>query len=562
MSLFRSTHRAALIALIWLLPITAQAKLVAMVVGNEAYGREGGFQTLSNPIEDARDMAQLLKELGFTVTHTTLDADIDAFERDVNQFANRIGQGDTVVYYYSGHGVSSKGVNYLIPVPGRRGRGRIQDAADLKRSAIDASWILDKIALRKPATTIMILDACRDEMKLQETKGFGSESKGFSEMKATGSLIAYASSPGQSALGSSDYRNSVFTHFFLQQARMPENRGLHIDLLLNKVTTAVYSATGQRQEPWKSGNLRGEYCIGGCNQLASFASYGPVSALDKRITYRIDGVEFNMVHIPAGSFKMGSEDEQADSDEQPVHPVSLKSFYMMETEVTRGLFKAFVNDSHYRTDAEKDADKGCYAFLFDDNKWGWRAGSSWQSPGFEQTDQHPVVCISYNDAQAFVTWISKRLNLAFRLPSEAEWEYAATVGKAGRYFWGDDANTLCEYGNGTDQSKSPSGGGWKTKAECNDGYWFTAPVAHYKKNPNGLYDMAGNVLEWTQDCWNDSYSGAPNDGSAWKSGDCTRRVLRGGSWLDVPSNLRSAVRFRFNFSNRYFSLGFRLVQAP
>lgn len=562
MPLFQLIPKAAFIALIWLLPITAQAKLVAMVVGNEAYGREGGFQTLSNPKEDARDMAKLLKELGFTVTHTTLDADIDVFERDVNQFANRIGQGDTVVYYYSGHGVSSRGVNYLIPVPGRRGRGRIQDAADLRRSAIDASWILDKIALRKPATTIMILDACRDEMKLQETKGFGLESKGFSEMKATGSLIAYASSPGQSALGSSDYRNSVFTHFFLQEVRKPVNQGEHIDIVLNRVAAAVYRTTGQIQAPWKSGNLMGEYCIGGCNQQASLASSGPVSALDKRITYRIDGVEFNVVHIPAGSFQMGSKDEQADSDEQPVHPVSLKSFYMMETEVTRGLFKAFVNDSHYRTDAEKDADKGCRAWSVDDNKWDWRAGSSWQSPGFEQTDQHPVVCISYNDAQAFVTWISKRLNLAFRLPSESEWEYAATAGKPGRYFWGDDANKLCEYGNGADQSKSPGGTVWATRAECNDGYWFTAPVAHYKKNSNDLYDMTGNVWEWTQDCWNDSYSGAPDDGSAWKSGDCTRRVLRGGSWNYRPSYLRSANRDWNDTSNRYYYFGFRLVQAP
>lgn len=261
---FFNQHSVALIALIWLLPITAQAKLVAMVVGNEAYGRGGSFQTLSNPIEDAKDMAKLLKEWGFTVTHTTLDADIKTFERDVNQFVERIRKDDTVVYYYSGHGVSSQGANYLIPVPDSRGRGRIQDAADLKYDAINVSQILDKIAQRKPAATIMILDSCRDEMKLQETKGFGSESKGFLSMKATGSLIAYASSPGQSALGGSHYRNSVFTHFFLQQARSPANQGLDIEKLLKKVTVAVYTATDQRQEPWRSTNLRGEYCIGGC----------------------------------------------------------------------------------------------------------------------------------------------------------------------------------------------------------------------------------------------------------------------------------------------------------
>ena len=269
-----------------------------------------------------------------------------------------------------------------------------------------------------------------------------------------------------------------------------------------------------------------------------------------------------MVVVPGGSFEMGSPggEEGRDADEGPLHTVRVQAFALGKTELTVGEFRAFVNDTGYRTDAEKNTGaQGCYSWDQSDGKYEWRAGRYWDSPGFDQSSRQPVVCVSWNDAKAYVDWLERKTGKAYRLPSEAEWEYAARAGTATARYWGDDPNRACSYANVADQTKGPGGHGFGTKHECSDGYWFTAPVSSFRPNAFGLYDMIGNAWEWVEDCYHDSYSGAPTDGSAWTGGSCDKRVLRGASWNYGPRGARSAGRRRNAPSFRYGHYGFRVV---
>ena len=172
-----------------------------------------------------------------------------------------------------------------------------------------------------------------------------------------------------------------------------------------------------------------------------------------------------------------------------------------------------------------------------------------------------MVCVSWNDARAYVGWLNGQTGGGWRLPSEAEWEYAARAGGETLYHFGDDASRLCEHGNVADTTELPNGGVWTPKVECSDGAAYPTRVGSYRPNALGLHDVHGNVAEWTQDCWNGSYAGAPTDGSAWESGDCSARVLRGGSWDDIPSVLRAAIRNRNSTGNRFYLSGFRVART-
>ena len=231
-----------------------------------------------------------------------------------------------------------------------------------------------------------------------------------------------------------------------------------------------------------------------------------------------------MVYIPAGSFRMGDIQGGGDDYEKPVHRVSVQAFLMSATEVTFAQWDACV--------AAGGCDDSDPRSAGGDNGWG--RGS------------RPVIEVSWEDAQQYVKWISAKTGEQYRLPTEAEWEYAARAGSESKYSWGNSIG--------------------KNKANC-DGcgsrwdYSQTAPVASFTANAFSLYDMHGNVWEWTQNCWNVSYRGAPSDGSAWLSGRCGSRVLRGGSWNNNPFNLRSAYRTRYTTGGRSFNVGFRLSRT-
>ena len=241
-----------------------------------------------------------------------------------------------------------------------------------------------------------------------------------------------------------------------------------------------------------------------------------------------------MVVIPPGRFRMGDLSGGSSDDEKPVHAVNIGyRFAVGKFEVTRGEFAAFVKDTGYR------AGGGCWYYT--GSNWVESGSKSWRSPGFSQSDRDPVVCVSWDDAKAYLRWIGRKAGVAYRLLSEAEWEYAAR------------ARTRTAYNTGSSISKG------QAKYGSKDG---TVRVGSYSPNAFGLYDVHGNVWEWTEDCWHNSYHGAPGDGGAWTTGgECGERVLRGGSWYIIPTVLRSANRFRYSSAGRLYSLGFRVART-
>ena len=266
-----------------------------------------------------------------------------------------------------------------------------------------------------------------------------------------------------------------------------------------------------------------------------------------------------MVSIPGGTFRMGDLSGEGDDDEKPVHSVTVPAFRMGKHEVTVGQFRRFVEATGYRTDAERNAggNAGCLVYIYTGDSWKWTSGRSWRNPGFSVGDDHPAVCVNWNDAEAFIAWLAAQTGKAFRLPTEAEWEYVARAGSTTKYHFGNSESQLCRYGNHADSSTDFS----VRNKSCSDGVGIrTATVGRYQPNSYGLYDLHGNVWEWVADCWNDSYAGAPSDGRAWTLGDCGRRVFRGGSWYNRPRALRSANRLKFPRSYRSDGIGFRLAQ--
>ena len=265
-----------------------------------------------------------------------------------------------------------------------------------------------------------------------------------------------------------------------------------------------------------------------------------------------------MVVIPAGRYRMGSPstEKDRDSDEGPVHDVTIwEPLAVGIHEVTKEEFRQFVKETRH------SAGKDCYTY--ESGKWKKHSGRSWKKPGFSQGKRHPVVCVSWDDAKAYVGWLSKKTGEAYRLLSESEWEYAARGGTRTARHWGDDEASQCRYANGGDKKLKKRYSKWHwVIASCDDRRAHTSPVGRYQPNGFGLHDMSGNVWEWVQDCLHSSYHGAPTDGSAWtRGGDCSKRVLRGGSWFNEPRNLRSASRVGDPSGLRSVISGFRVART-
>lgn len=275
-----------------------------------------------------------------------------------------------------------------------------------------------------------------------------------------------------------------------------------------------------------------------------------------------------MVILPPGRFRQGSPNRERGraANEGPIREVSIGKVALGQREVTRGEFRQFVNATGYRTEAERGVPsgwspthKGCMAYLYGPY-FDQLPDKDWRDPGFSQDDDHPVVCVSWNDAQAYVEWLRQETGNAYRLPSESEQEYAIRAGTTSPWPWGKSGHDGCQmvnYGDASLHARFPQD--WYPTERCQDGHTFTAPAGTFAANVFGLHEISGNVREFSQDCWNDSYAGAPTDGSAWQSGDCYFRVARGGSWYTPAPGLRSALRNRVTLPERDMFHGFRLA---
>jgi len=257
--------------------------------------------------------------------------------------------------------------------------------------------------------------------------------------------------------------------------------------------------------------------------------------------------------IPKGEFLMGKNrsDPSGEPDEAPVHKVVIsQSLAVGKYEITRGQFSDFVKETGYRVQSD-----GCHT-----KRGGWfhkDAKVSWENPGFAQIETHPVVCISWEDTQAYLGWLSKTTGKLYRLPSEAEWEYFSNGPEINANSFKGDAP--CKLFNIADASTRHEVSGIQYLA-CNDGYATTAPVGSFPANKFGLFDTLGNAWEWVADCWNENYVGAPSDGSSWSKGTCDTRVFRGGGWNTSPKIINYAYRDRGDKIERYDDVGFRVVR--
>jgi formylglycine-generating enzyme required for sulfatase activity len=233
-----------------------------------------------------------------------------------------------------------------------------------------------------------------------------------------------------------------------------------------------------------------------------------------------------MVALPGDTFRMG-DDASDQSDAKPARDVRLSGFAAGRFEVTRGDYAAFVSATG-RADPQVTGNTYC----------------TWRSPGFTQTDRDPVICVNTSDAEAYAAWLSQRTGKTYRLLSEAQWEYAARGGASSRWSFGDDESQLGAHAWFTSNSNGR-----------------TQPVGGKRANPFGLYDVHGNVWEWTRDCYQNTYRGLGSTDPVNESGACSSRVLRGGSWDSIPRLLRSANRYGNDPTDRDYDIGFRLART-
>jgi formylglycine-generating enzyme required for sulfatase activity len=278
-----------------------------------------------------------------------------------------------------------------------------------------------------------------------------------------------------------------------------------------------------------------------------------------------------LVRIPAGTFLMGTpavENKREGMKKEwaawstPQRRMTIPNpFLLGKTLVTRGQFARFVAEKGYKTEPK--------ARTFEPDAYGkWRhelgENRDWQNPGFEQTDDHPVVCVNHDDAVAYIEWLRDTTKKDYRLPSEAEWEYAARAGTTTARFWGDDRVQAVRYAKVADAAlMRVMGRDFNPEQffEGDSGYPFTAPVGGFLPNPFGLYDMLGNVWEWMADYWTDKLPGLLQDGRPNTTGDSELRALRGGAWSDDPWVVHAGHRSGSGTGNRNIHTGFRVART-
>jgi formylglycine-generating enzyme required for sulfatase activity len=605
------------IAVTWLALLCALApahaeKRVALVIGNERYANLSANEQLQKAVNDARAVGGALKRIGFDVISGE-NLGRQALLARLDEAAQRLTQGDMVFFFFSGHGITVDGFNYILPadVPAVRS-GQI---VSLTGAAIKEEDITAALLRAGARVAVVVLDACRNNpFTVSGTKGVGGERGLAPHEPPSGVFTLYAASRGEAALdqlydGDQD-PNSVFTRAVLPALVRPELDLPGLALEVRKEVTRLARSVNHAQRPAYYDETSGDRIFlaaarpsglppasttpASSQQVAVVAPpvtpampaadpcRGPVTASvgsrcaaplmaaqerglkPKEIFRECDSCP-EMVVVPAGSFTMGSPADEKDREpsEGPQHVVTIgRSFAMGKLHVTVEQFTAFVRETGY------EASSTCG--IFEDGEWREGTGHTWRNPGFAQEGLHPVVCVTLDDANAYVDWLAKKTGKFYRLPSEGEWEYAArgrtSPGAYPRFWFGDDPKDLCQYGNSADQKArdNVTGAARWTIAPCNDGHAYTSPAGHFVPNAFGLYDMFGNAWQLTADCPHDNYNGAPADGTAWTTG-CRNYyghlgVVRGGSWNYGPWSLRAASRQMYG-GYAFIGVGFRVART-
>ncbi|MBY0459660.1 MAG: formylglycine-generating enzyme family protein, partial [Gemmataceae bacterium] len=479
---------------------------------------------------------------------------------------------DTVLLGFSGHGHQLS-----VEVPGPDGKKESKevpffcpvDAVPTKDGAntlISISAVIKTLDDKGGGHNLLLVDACRDLVDPNKGKRGGIDSSRVENL-GEGTAVFLACASRQKARETDQMfadaerkegkGHGVFFHFVIEGLKgdaKNESGDVTWERLVPYVKGKVKAefpkwfdglTDDERQRPQSLGNLTDDPVL--------------VAAAGDGKTHVSKATGMKFVRIKAGTFQMGSPKEEKDrSDDEAQHEVTLtKDYFLGVYEVTRGQFKAFVDDTGYKTEGEADGTGG-YGWDAAKKDWVKDAKYTWRNPGFAQTDEHPVVLVSWNDAVKFCEWLSKKDGRAYQLPSEAQWEFACRAGAKTRFHFGDDDEDLAKYGNVADKDfRAATGKDWGIKGS--DGYGFTAPVGKFKPNVFGLYDMHGNAWEWCRDYYGsyDKVEGK-RDPVQLNKQSSDRRVLRGGCWIGFAGYCRAARRLSLAPDDRSSSIGFRV----
>jgi formylglycine-generating enzyme required for sulfatase activity len=559
-------------------------KRVALVIGNDRYTNLSDREQLRKAVNDAQAVGRALKQIGFDVVSGE-NLGRQAMIDKLDEAARRLSAGDTVFFFFAGHGVAIDGVNYILPadVPDVE-KGQV---TRLTGAAVREDDITAALMRSGARVAVVVLDACRENPFGTGTRGIGGERGLAPRDPPSGVFTLYSASRGQAALDrlSSDdgSPNSVFTRVLVPALTRP---GLDLPALavgVREEVARIAQSVGHAQRPaYYDETIGGQIYLAGLPQAstgrggpsapapevaappvtqppqvaavtppvapaAPAAGCGAVavtiswSARSPRPLSRPEecalkrGAVFKecekcpeMVVVPAGSFTMGSPatEEGRSANEGPQTPVTFASPFAV----------------------------GRFAVTFDE----WDAcvaggGCSRAEDRGKPRGRHPVVNVTWNDAQAYVAWLTKVTGKTYRLLSEAEREYVTRADTTTPYWWGSSISTGQANYDGT---QKPYGGG-------QTGIFRQAaqPVDQFAvANRFGLYQVHGNVSEWVADCWRNAYSGTATNGAAWTTANCGTRVIRGGSWFDPPEMLRSAARKQFSAGLPSDKIGLRVAR--
>jgi len=591
----------ALLLLLFVAAAQAQdQKKVALVIGNGAYtaGNE-----LKNPVNDANLMATTLKGLGFevlqynNVTKTKMD-------EAIYQFSQKAENADVVLFYYAGHGIQLGAEPYLVPIdanPENEKAAKIF-CVNLKVDIIDA------LEFHEDNLNIVILDACRNNpFRNWKTSREMGGSRGFTAPpQPNGTIVAYATDEGATADDNPKEKNGLYTKLLVQEL----NKAQSIRQVFYNTRDKVRDASGKQQSPMFWDKTNGDYYLkmpeaqfgsisldteiagtlyldgkevgkikeNSTNKLneITVGSHALkiigtqiwaeiVNVTENKTTYvkatntfsptqtfasyteTTAGLNLEMIAVKGGKFTMGSND--GESDEKPTHDVTLSDFYIGKYEVTVSEFEKFISETKYQTDADKSGDSRVY----ENGSWTDKKGVNWKCDVAgnlrPQNDyKHPVIHVSWNDANEYCNWLSKKTNKKYSLPSEAQWEYAAGGGTNNRTKWA-----------GTNNESDLGTYAWFTS---NSGSTTHEVGTTPKANSLGIYDMSGNVWEWCMDWYDSGYYKNSTAKDPVNLTKASRRVYRGGSWYFSSSICRVAFRFYNYPTGRSDFLGFRLLVLP
>jgi len=576
-------------ALLYPAMVQALDTRLALVIGNADYR---GDASLSNPVNDATDLAAVLENtLGFEVIHKT-NLTVKEMRFEIKEFGKQL--RDMGLFYYAGHAMQVGDENYLIPIGAEP--ALFSSPYNLDENTIKASFILKTMRDAGNQVNIIILDACRENPFAFEIKG-RPRRPGLTLMTTPGgSLIAYAAKDGEVALEGKGKRNSPYAASLIDQIK--SNPNLSILQLFTRVRAAVRDKTDKLQSPGFYSELDHDFClVGECGngddlseliykvlnwwqpvfvvviaigvillgwrqkwvsavavawaeyratkieqrrqleiakqkaaekrrqaeekkgklfqfQIVTVNAQGKIiKRTPKKARYQTEdlgkGVTLEMVYIPEGSFLMGSPktEKGRDSDEGPQHQVMLEPFYMGKYPVTQAQYEAVMG----------------------------------KNPSGFKGKNRPVENVYWDDAVAFCKRLSEMTGRTYRLPSEAQWEYAARAGTTTPFYFGETITSELANYDGNYTYASEHKGVYRDK---------TTDVGSFPPNAFGLYDMLGNVWEWCADPWHKNYEG-----------EDPYRLLRGGSWHGNPGNCRCAYRYYNTSGSRYTFIGFRLVRC-